>query len=105
MDKKVLIEVGKRIKEVRNHLQISQGDFAARMGISRVHLSAVEIGKMKPGFNFLYKADQIFNINPLYIFKGFGIKLINQLYYFIFDEMGFIIDIINSNSICGCFRR
>ena len=70
MNKKIMIEVGKRIKRVREYLKINQKEFAAKLGITTENLSEIENGKTKPGFDFFYKADEIFNINLLYILKG-----------------------------------
>jgi transcriptional regulator with XRE-family HTH domain len=72
MNKEIMIEVGKRIKEVRKHLQVNQTDFARLIGMPIKHLSAMETGKIKPDFDFLYKVEKYFNINVLYIIAGKG---------------------------------
>jgi transcriptional regulator with XRE-family HTH domain len=72
MNKKLMIEVGKRIKEVRKHLQVNQTDFARRMGMPIKQLSAMETGKITPDFDFLYNVDKYFNVNVLYIIAGKG---------------------------------
>jgi len=72
MNKKIMIEVGKRIKDVRKHLLINQTDFARHLGMPTAHLSAMETGKIKPDFDFLYKVEKFFNVNLLYIITGKG---------------------------------
>lgn len=72
MDEEIFAEVGKRIRAVRKHLQINQKDFAAHLGISTAHLSGMENGRIKPSFEFLYKAEEIFNINLSYLITGKG---------------------------------
>ena len=53
MNKEIMVEVGKRIKEVRKHLQVNQTDFARLMGMPKKQLSAMETGKITPDFDFL----------------------------------------------------
>jgi transcriptional regulator with XRE-family HTH domain len=72
MDKKIMVEVGKRIREVRNHLQLNQTDFAGHLDMPVKQLSAMENGKIKPDFDFLYKAEEVFNVNLSYIITGKG---------------------------------
>ena len=62
MNKEIMIEVGKRIREVRKHLQVNQTDFARLIGIPIKQLSAMENGKIKPDFDFLYKAEEVFKV-------------------------------------------
>jgi transcriptional regulator with XRE-family HTH domain len=70
MNKKLMIEVGKRIREVRHHLQLNQTDFAGLIGMPIKQLSGIENGKITPGFDFLYKVEEIFNVNLSYIITG-----------------------------------
>ena len=72
MNKEIMIEVGKRIKEVRKHLQVNQTDFARLMGMPIKQLSAMETGKIKPDFDFLYNVEKYFNVNLSYIITGKG---------------------------------
>ena len=66
------IEFGKRIKEIRKRLHISQKDFAAAIGISNTFLSEVEKGKFKPGYDFFINTIKQFNINTRYLATGEG---------------------------------
>ncbi len=67
-----LIEFGKRIKEIRKQLHLSQIDFAAAIGISNTFLSEVEKGKFKPGYDFFINTIKEFNINTKYLATGEG---------------------------------
>lgn len=70
MNKEIMIEVGKRIREVRKHLQVNQTDFAGLMGMPKKQLSAMETGKITPDFDFLYNVEKYFNVNLSYIITG-----------------------------------
>ena len=41
-------DVGKRIREIRNFLKLTQSDLSEKIGISGSHLSDIERGKMLP---------------------------------------------------------
>lgn len=47
------IETGKRIKEVRNTLGLSQEAFAEQLDIGRVHLAKIEVGMRAPSIDVL----------------------------------------------------
>jgi len=66
------IEFGKRIREIRKILHLSQKDFAAAIGISNTFLSEVEKGKFKPGYDFFINTIKKFNINTRYLATGEG---------------------------------
>ncbi|MCP5109012.1 MAG: helix-turn-helix domain-containing protein [bacterium] len=66
------VEFGKRLKEARKQLHISQKDFAARLEIAGSYLSEVEAGKTRPGFEFFYKVSKLFRINTDYLLHGQG---------------------------------
>ena len=72
MQTEELIEFGKRIKEIRKQLPLSQIDFAAAIGISNTFLSEVEKGKFKPGYDFFINTIKKFNINTRYLATGEG---------------------------------
>jgi len=70
MNKEIMVEVGKRIKAVRKHLQVNQTDFARLIGMPIKQLSEIETGKIKPDFDFLYNVEKYFNVNLSYIITG-----------------------------------
>jgi transcriptional regulator with XRE-family HTH domain len=70
MKKKVTIELGQRLKKIREGLGMTQWTFARKMGMSNTHLSEIEAGKFGPGFYFFYRLVKSYNINPLYLLLG-----------------------------------
>lgn len=65
-----LSDYGKRLKEVRRILDISQKDFAAKLLVSPSFLSEIESEKTKPGYNLLLKLATVFDVNPSWILMG-----------------------------------
>lgn len=72
MESVELIEFGKRIKEIRRRLHISQKGFAAGLGISGSFLSEIESGKTKPGYEFFKNITLKYNVNHQYLHTGKG---------------------------------
>lgn len=72
----ILQEIGRRINGVRKMFKESQDEFVKRVGITRVILSKMELGKQSPGFTFLYN---LFNegISVDYLITGQG-KVFNN---------------------------
>lgn len=66
------VECGERLKEVRAHMKISQKNFAADLGVAASYLSEIESGKTRPGYNFLIKLADVFNVSPNWILLGMG---------------------------------
>lgn len=67
------IEQGRRLKEIRELLQISQDDFAEMLGVSQGHLSQIEKGKRHISYAIiesLVKNLPILNLN--YLINGEG---------------------------------
>ncbi|MCU0285460.1 MAG: helix-turn-helix domain-containing protein [Acidobacteria bacterium] len=66
------IDVGNRIKQIRKAVNLQQKDFAVRLEVSGPSLSEIESGKYKPGFDFLVKLSQEFDVNLHYVLFGEG---------------------------------
>jgi len=64
--------VGKRIQEARGHF--SQGQFAAKFGITSNYLSKIERGLAHPGRKLLKAISDAFNINISWLLYGEGPK-------------------------------
>lgn len=60
-------EVGKRLKDIRRALDISQKDFAARIEVTNSLLSEIEAGKVKTGYHFLLAIAREFRVNPTWV--------------------------------------
>ena len=73
MNENILIEIGKRVKQTREALRISQKDFAAALGIKASFLSGVEKGKRKtPGVLIFWKISDVFGVSLDYLIRGSG---------------------------------
>ncbi|MCP5107336.1 MAG: helix-turn-helix transcriptional regulator [bacterium] len=62
----------KRLIEVRKHLGYMQKDFAPLLEVSTSFLYQVEASRTKPGFHFIKKLVEKFDVNPKYLFTGKG---------------------------------
>lgn len=77
MKKKIARDLGRRLREVRLDLGISQRELARRLGIANSFVSDMEAGRMGPGFYFLFLAGKYSKINPVYLLYGKGPKFID----------------------------
>ena len=60
LDKK---KVGEKIASFRKSMNLSQEEFAARLNISRTHISNIEIGKTLPSLILLYNLSKEFSVS------------------------------------------
>ncbi|HLP48905.1 MAG TPA: helix-turn-helix transcriptional regulator [Candidatus Kapabacteria bacterium] len=72
MTKENIIEIGKRIKEIRAKLQLKQKDLAEALDIAGCYLSELESGKGNPCHAFFYKLSTRFGVSLDYLFHGEG---------------------------------
>ncbi len=61
-----------RVKRIRETLNITQREMAARLGISKTKMSYIETGRSAPGYKFLKNIAAEYKVNPLYIQFGEG---------------------------------
>ena len=73
-----LIEFGRRFREIRQCLKISQKDFALKLGVSNSFISEIEYGKTKPGLLLFIKLGDMFNINPAWLLLEKGGMFLNE---------------------------
>jgi transcriptional regulator with XRE-family HTH domain len=64
------MSIGKRIKELRLGLGMSQADFCGKLGIKQSPLSQMESGKILPSIETLSNIIRIFNINYSWLIDG-----------------------------------
>ena len=64
--------IGQRIKVLREHLGLSQEEFATKIGLSRKMLSRYEQGKNVPTEKTLRLIEQTFSVNPEWLRHGKG---------------------------------
>jgi transcriptional regulator with XRE-family HTH domain len=63
---------GERIKQVRKQMKLSQAEFANNLGISRAHVSKLEIGQAVPSRQLLNLISQIYLIRVEWLVDGIG---------------------------------
>jgi len=63
---------GMRLRAVRNHFNLKQQEFAAKLNMSGTSLSEIETGKYKPGIELLVSLYRKFNVNIFYLLLGEG---------------------------------
>jgi len=73
MKKKFIIDVSKRLIELRNVLGIQKKDMARDIGFESSYLSQLENGKKtNPGFAFLHQISIHYNVSLDYLVHGIG---------------------------------
>lgn len=72
------VEVGRRLKDIRRTLDISQKDFAARIDVTGSLLSEIEAGKVKAGYNFLIAIAREYRVNPTWLLLEEGEMFLNK---------------------------
>ncbi len=66
----ILVEFGKRIREIRNKKGISQEKFALSINMDRTYYASVELGKRNISLNNIKKISDGFEISLEDMFKG-----------------------------------
>ena len=74
----VLIEFGRRMREIRDQLKISQIEFAKKLEVSNSFISEIEYGKTKPGLLLFIRMADIFKVNPTWLLLGQGKVFLND---------------------------
>ncbi|AQY37865.1 helix-turn-helix transcriptional regulator [Bacillus thuringiensis] len=59
--------IGKRVKEIRAELKLSQSQFAESIGVSKSLISLIELGRKKPSVETINKIAKKGNISVDYI--------------------------------------
>jgi len=65
-------EIGKRIKELREYLRLSQKEFAEALGIHPLSVSRYELGKSNPSPSVLKLIEDKFGVNSKWLLEGKG---------------------------------
>ena len=66
----ILVQFGKRVRELREGLGLSQEAFADRCGLDRTYLSGIELGKRNVSLRNLELLARAFEINLARLFQG-----------------------------------
>ena len=72
------VEVGRRLKEIRKHLNMSQKDFANKYGMSQQILSKYENGKSDISDRIKTSLADEFNININWLLTGKGTMILEE---------------------------
>ena len=73
MKENFIIEIGKRIQELRRILGLQQNEMAQALGLAPGYLSEIENGrKNNPGIATFYKISRHYNVSLDYLVHGIG---------------------------------
>lgn len=78
MKKKILKDMGNRLRALREQLGLNQREFAAKMGMVNTYISALETAYTGPGYYSFYQLAKYHKISPLYLLHGKGPAFIDQ---------------------------
>ncbi len=70
MKKKILKDMGERLRSLREQLGLNQREFAAKMGVANTYISALETAYTGPGYYAFYQLAKYHKISPLYLLHG-----------------------------------
>lgn len=79
--KEANIQIGKRLREARNNLEISQAEFAAAFGVSEEHYRKYESGATGVSADKLLILYKKYGIDPTYLITGQNMKEFDVEYY------------------------
>ena len=72
MKKQILIEFGKRVREERKKLNLSQEELASRAGVHRTYIGMIERAEKNITLENIEKIAKALNLNVSDIFKNLG---------------------------------
>ena len=64
------VETGKRIKQARQEMGLSQDAYSEKLNISRTHLAKVEVGLKSASIDLLIAISELSQISIDYLLKG-----------------------------------
>jgi len=69
-----------RFKSAREHFNLSQKDFADKLGFQNSYISAIEAGERNISQSVLVSLAKIYNISPTWILLGQGAMFLNDIH-------------------------
>ena len=57
------MDLGKKLKELRKSFNLTQEEFAKRIGVSRVNYTRYETGKVRPDYETVIKIADFYDIS------------------------------------------
>lgn len=79
-------DINKRIKEIREDINLSQQKFGEKLGVSRDVISNIENNRVEVKTVFITHMCEVFNVNKCWLETGEGEKFIVQEYDIILGE-------------------
>ncbi len=73
-----ILDIAKRIKEVRTILKLTGNELSLSLGFHKSYISQIEIAINCPTLGFLNLFYKTYNVNPNYILLGFEPKFISN---------------------------
>ncbi|GEM_PF-2290255 len=73
-----MVNISKRLTELRKKQDMSQADFAERMGTNKVQVSRYETGERTPTVDYIIKLVEVFKINTNWLIAGNGEMFLDQ---------------------------
>jgi len=67
-----MIEIGIRIRKIRESLKLTQRELAAKINVSGPTMSEFENGKLFPNFDYIYNINRIYGVSLYYVLYGEG---------------------------------
>ncbi|MBO4938649.1 MAG: helix-turn-helix transcriptional regulator [Oscillospiraceae bacterium] len=64
------VETGKRIKQIRQNMGLSQDAYSEKLHISRTHLAKVEVGLKSASIDLLIAISELSQVSTDYLLKG-----------------------------------
>lgn len=98
-------EIGRRIRHIREALNLKQKEFAAALEISAPALSELETGKNKPGFDFLVRIVKRFEVNLYYVIFGEGEMFSDPITSFLKSDSDYGVNINDIREFLHYFKR
>lgn len=79
--KEANIQIGKRLREIRNNLGCKQSEFAVLLGVSEEHYRKYESGVTGLSADKMLLLYKNYHIDPTYLITGEGVKDFDVDYY------------------------
>ncbi|WP_156104145.1 helix-turn-helix domain-containing protein, partial [Campylobacter sp. MIT 97-5078] len=76
------VEIGKRIKEIRELSDLNQIEFAKKIGLKQSFISRVELGKVNCLADMICSMHEVYGASPNYILLGYEPKFISNDSFF-----------------------
>lgn len=106
MNKKLFIAVGKRIRQVREALGMTQTDFVKPLDRKSAFLSQIENGtKKNPGVRIFFQISSVYNVSMDYMFHGTGRMFFNPKINIDKDNREYIQDIESVEDLVWLFEH